>query len=263
MQQGAEMHAFSYPTLAVIDGQPINIATMSAAIAAPIALARAGQGFCFFTLNLDHMVKRRDDPAFLAAYAKADLVSADGAPVAWLARKQREGIVRTTGADLVEPLAIEAAKQGIKIAFFGTTDAVLEAANAHLRSIAPGLEIAHCESPPLGFDPTSAAAEAACARIAASGAQIVFVALGAPKQELFAAHMREKFPGLGFVCIGAALDFFAGAQVRAPEAFQKLGLEWFWRLASNPRRMAKRYALCAAVFASVLIGRDAPRPREA
>lgn len=256
------MNDVLYPDLAIVDGQPINIGTMKDAVAAPIAFARTGRGFCFFTLNLDHMVKRRDDPSFRAAYEKANLVSADGAPVAWLARKQMPDIERTTGADLVKPLAIEAARYGVKIAFFGTTDAVLTASAEALRAIAPGLEIAHLESPPLGFDPTSAAAEAACQRIADSGARIVFVALGAPKQELFAARMSEKFPQLGFICIGAALDFIAGAQVRAPKIFQILGLEWFWRLATNPKRMAKRYALCAAVLASVMFARS-PETREA
>ena len=248
-----------YPDLAVIDGQPINIGTMHDAIAAPIACAKLGRGFSFFTLNLDHVVKRRDDPRFRAAYAKATLVSADGAPVAYLARQQAAGIERTTGADLVQPLCVEAARNSIPIAFFGTSDAVLQKSAEALRALAPGLEIAFMESPPLGFDPTSAAAEAAVARIAQSGARIVFIALGAPKQELFAAHWAEKFPTLGFICIGAALDFIAGTQVRAPRVFQVLGVEWFWRLASNPARMAKRYALCGVVLADLLIS---PRPKK-
>ena len=246
------------PELAVIDGQAINIATMADAVAAPIALARESRGFLFFTLNLDHLVKRRDDPRFRAAYDKATLISADGAPVAWLARRQFPGMARATGADLVIPLAIEAARHGIPIAFFGTTDEVLAKTGAALQAIAPGLIIAHSESPPLGFDPESPAAEAAAARITASGARIVFVALGAPKQELFAAHMAERFPQLGFICIGAALDFIAGAQVRAPGILQKLGLEWVWRLASNPSRMAKRYALCALIMARLVLSPHAP-----
>ena len=252
------MNDILYPDLATVDGQAINIGTLDDAVAAPIALARAGRGFCFFTLNLDHMVKRRNDAAFRMAYEKATLVSADGAPVAWLARKEAPGIARTTGADLVKPLAIAAARAGVPIAFFGTSNSVLEASGNALQALAPGLVIARRESPPLGFDPVSGDAEAACARIAASGARIVLVALGAPKQELFAAHMAERFPQLGFVCIGAALDFIAGTQVRAPKIFQTLGLEWFWRLASNPKRMAKRYALCAGVFASVALGFAAP-----
>jgi N-acetylglucosaminyldiphosphoundecaprenol N-acetyl-beta-D-mannosaminyltransferase len=256
------MNDVLYPDLASIDGQAINIGTLKEAVAAPLAFARTGRGFCFFTFNLDHMVKRRDDAAFRAAYEKANLVSADGAPVAWLARKQAPSIERTTGADLVKPLAIEAARQGVKIAFFGTTDHVLQKSAEALQAIAPGLDIVHRESPPLGFDPTSSAAEAACQRIAESGARIVFVALGAPKQEIFAAKMSEKFPNLGFICIGAALDFIAGTQVRAPKAFQMLGLEWFWRLATNPKRMARRYALCAAVFASVTL-KGSPRASEA
>lgn len=241
------------PELALIDGQMINIASMHDAIATPIALARQNKGFLFFTLNLDHLVKRRDDPRFRSAYDKATLISADGAPVAWLARRQFPTMARATGADLVLPLAIEAANHAVPIAFFGTSDAVLEKSAAALKATAPELEIAFAESPPLGFDPVSPAAEAAAARIAASGARIVFVALGAPKQELFAAHMAERFPQLGFICIGAALDFIAGAQVRAPGILQKLGLEWVWRLASNPARMARRYALCAGIMARLVL----------
>lgn len=255
------MSSESYPVLAAVDGQAINIATMEEAVAAPIAAARAGQGFTFFTLNLDHIVKRRDDPAFRAAYEAATFVSADGAPVALLARRGHPAIRRTTGADLVEPLAAEAAREGVPIGLFGSTAETLALAAQHLAEIAPGLVIAHREAPPMGFDPTSPAAEEAATRLADSGARIVLVALGAPKQELFSAHARQRHPQLGLVCIGAALDFLAGTEKRAPSLMQASGLEWLWRLSANPRRLGRRYAHCARILAELAISPRAPAPR--
>jgi exopolysaccharide biosynthesis WecB/TagA/CpsF family protein len=243
-----------YPELARIDGQAINIATLDQAVEAAMNRARAGRGFRFFTLNLDHLVKRREDARFRAAYRNAELISADGAPVAWLARRQAEGIRRTTGADLVEPLSRAAAEAGIPIALYGSTKDALQRAAEHLAHLAPGLVIAHVEAPPFGFDPTSREAEAAAERIAASGARIVFVALGAPKQELFASHLAARVPGLGLVCIGAALDFLAGTQIRAPLPFRRAGLEWLWRLSTNPTRLAARYARCIAILVALVLG---------
>lgn len=252
------MRQVAFPELARVDGQMINLPTLATAVEAAISRAGTGEGFRLFTLNLDHIVKRRDDAAFRAAYDRAELVSADGAPVAAIARKQAEDIERTTGADLVMPLCAAAARSGIPIALFGSNDETLETSARELTARFPSLIIAHRESPPYGFDPQSETAAAAARRIEASGAKIVFVALGAPKQELFAARMADITPGLGFVCIGAALDFIAGTQDRAPVIFQKTGLEWLWRLGTNPKRMAKRYWLCALVLLSLLTQRSAP-----
>lgn len=242
-----------YPDLATIDGQAITIPTLDAGVVAAITLAKAGRGFRFFTLNLDHIVKLRHDPAFRTAYAGAELVSADGAPVAVLARRQAPGIKRTTGADLVRPLCKKAAELGIPVAFFGSSSETLERSAATLEAEFPGLKIVHREAPPFGFVPTSDAATEATKRLAESGARIVFVALGAPKQEFFAAHAAIHAPDLGMICIGAALDFVAGTQTRAPTLLQNSGFEWLWRLGTNPGRLGKRYALCAGVLVSLIV----------
>ncbi|MCA0399967.1 MAG: WecB/TagA/CpsF family glycosyltransferase [Proteobacteria bacterium] len=250
------------PDLAVIDGQMINIATNEQAVSTIIDRAEDGRGFRFFTLNLDHLVKRRNDRAFRAAYSDAEFVSADGAPVVILARRQGARLERTTGADLVLPVCQEAARRQVPIALFGSSEDVLGKCRAELQRRFPGIAIVHVEAPPFGFDPTSSEAHAAASRIAASGARVVFVALGAPKQELFADEMARHFPQLGFICIGAALDFIVGAQVRAPAFFQRTGLEWLWRLGSNPRRMAYRYLLCLLVLVSLVFTRTHVKPRE-
>ena len=241
------------PTLARIDGQTVNLATRADAIAAMLGAAGAGHGFTLFTLNLDHLVKRRADAAFRAAYARATFVTADGAPVVRLTRAQSPRIQRTTGADLVAPLCRAAAANGVPLYLFGATQSSLDKAALALCAQYPGLAIAGAEAPPFGFDPLSAAADAAAARMAESGARIVLLALGAPKQELFADRAFAQHPGLGFVCIGAALDFISGEQARAPKLFQAIGFEWLWRLGSQPRRLAARYWQCALLLADIAV----------
>jgi exopolysaccharide biosynthesis WecB/TagA/CpsF family protein len=108
-------------------------------------------------------------------------------------------------------------------------------------------------SPSAGFEPASQSAVAYAHQIAASGAKICFVALGAPKQELFAAAALAEAPGVAFVCIGAGLDFLAGVQARAPRWVRAVGAEWLWRLLSNPWRLGRRYLACLMVLPSVLL----------
>lgn len=242
------------PILARVDGWPIHLCDLEAAKARIIEKAKAGCGFTVFTLNLDHLVKLRTTLAFAQAYRTADLVTADGAPVAWLSRFQCAAVTRTTGADLFVPLALAAARERLPVYLFGSTMAVLSQTADTLRAKSEGaIDIAGLSSPSAAFDPEGREADLAIERIAASGARLVFVALGAPKQEVFAARAVAKGCSAGFVCIGAAVDFVAGAQVRAPLLFQRYGLEWAWRLASNPRRLARRYADCARVLFDVAI----------
>lgn len=224
-----------------IDGTLLNLATEEEAVARIVGDAVRGHGGTVFTLNLDHLVKLEENAAFRAAYDQATYVSADGLPVVYMARWAGADITRVTGSDLLVPLSREAAAAGVSVHLFGTTDAVLERAAARLCQEAPGLRIAGMESPPMGFDPKGPAALAAAERIAASGASLCFVALGAPKQELFAHAAAAAAPNVMFLCIGAGLDFLAGEQRRAPVFLQDAGLEWLWRLAEDPRRLTGRY----------------------
>lgn len=241
------------PDLAVVDGWRINVATLDEAVEEIAAAAEARLGFTVFTLNLDHLVKLRRHDGFRQAYAAGDFVTADGAPVAALARRQHARVERTTGADLAVPLAREAARRGLPVYLFGTTFDVLARVGRDLGDLANGrLDIAGSEAPEADFDPDGPTAGAAIERIAASGARLCFVALGAPKQELFAARAKASGVRCGFVCVGAALDFLAGKQRRAPRLLRDWSLEWLWRLATSPRRLAGRYALSALVLADIV-----------
>lgn len=231
--------------IAVIDAARVNIGKQADLVHLVTFDALTGRGGTVFTLNLDHLVKMEHDPAFRAAYDQATYVSADGAPVVAMARRQGAQLVRVTGADLVRPLCGAAALARIPVHFFGTTPITLATTETVLRCEFPRLIVAGLESPPFGFSPFGIEARAAAERIASSGARICFVALGAPKQEIFAEFARRWAPGVTFVCIGAALDFIGGSQRRAPEPLQAAGLEWLWRLIHNPRRLARRYVLSA------------------
>lgn len=240
--------------LARIDGWPITSANLDGVILDIIDRARRNQNFTVFTLNLDHLVKLRRFAAFRAAYAEADIVTADGAPIAWLARHQNARVTRTTGADLVLPLVDAAAAAGLGIFLFGTSPDVMARAGRDLSERSDGLlDICGTLAPTETFDPEGPEADSAIETIRASGASIVFVALGAPKQEVFAARIKAKGVPCGVICVGAALDFLAGKQVRAPESMRNSGFEWLWRLATNPRRFARRYAECAGVLFDLVV----------
>jgi exopolysaccharide biosynthesis WecB/TagA/CpsF family protein len=240
--------------LAKIDGWPVNTTNLDAAIDAILSAAKAAQPLTVFTLNLDHLVKLRSNEKFRDAYRSAGVVTADGAPVAWLARFQNAKVKRATGADMVVPLADAAAEARLPVFLFGSTSEVLTSAARRFGEQTDGLlDIAGICAPPFGFDPDGPEADAVIEGIRRSGAKICFVALGAPKQEIFAERARRSGVGCVMVCIGAALDFLAGAQTRAPKAVRSVGLEWAWRLVTNPRRLAKRYADCAALFASIVV----------
>jgi exopolysaccharide biosynthesis WecB/TagA/CpsF family protein len=213
-----------------------------------------------FTLNLDHIVKLRKDARFRAAYARADLITADGFPIVIACRLQGKRVGRVAGSDLIAPITAEVARSGKSIYLFGSNLQVLNKASRVLCERHAGLTIAGMFAPPQGFDPTSEDASRCIAAIAGSGADLCFVALGAPKQELFADHGKSFLPNVSFVCIGAGLDFIAGAQMRAPQWMQRSGLEWLWRAASDPQRLLYRYLLCMAALPG-LLARAALVPR--
>jgi exopolysaccharide biosynthesis WecB/TagA/CpsF family protein len=213
----------------------------------------AGQGFALATLNLDHLVKLRADPAFAAAYAAQDIVTADGNPVVWLARLSGQQIDLIPGADLVVPTAGLAARRGVSVALFGSTADTLDAAAATLKAIHPELVIAARIAPPMGFDPTGPTARAMLEQVVASGAGLCFLALGAPRQERLAALARVVAPRVGFLSVGAALDFLGGEQSRAPLWVRRLALEWLWRLLSDPRRLGLRYLRSALILPGLMV----------
>jgi N-acetylglucosaminyldiphosphoundecaprenol N-acetyl-beta-D-mannosaminyltransferase len=237
----------------------ITTPTRSALLTQIEALLAARQGFALATLNLDHLVKLSRDAAFRTAYAAQTHVVADGNPVVWLQRLARHPVELVPGSELITPLVALAARLGVPVALLGATEATLAAAAARLEADHPGLRVVARIAPPQGFDPGGPDGEAALNQLAASGARLCFLALGAPKQEILAARGRTVLPQMGFVSIGAGLDFIAGSQTRAPLWVRRIAMEWLWRMALNPRRLARRYLDCALILPGLTRGAWAAR----
>ena len=231
----------------------VTLPDRDALLAAVGARLAEGRGFALATINLDHLVKLGRDASFRAAYAAQDMVVADGNPIVWLSRLARRPVSLVPGSDLVLPLIEVAARAGRPVAILGTTDAALAAASARIAADVPGVTFGPLISPPLGFDPEGASAQAMLARIAALGPCLCLIALGAPKQERLAALGRRLAPQAGFASVGAGIDFLAGHQTRAPAWVRHLALEWLWRALSSPRRLIPRYAACAAILPGQVI----------
>ena len=212
------------------------------------------KGFAVATLNLDHIVKLYRNKRYREAYISHTHVVADGNPVVWLCRLSgRSNITLVPGSELIEPLAELAIRKEAALAFLGSTERVLDSAAAKLKTKYRSMNIAACIAPPMDFDPEGEMADAMLDELAASGARICLLALGSPKQEILAARGILRHPHLGFVSIGAGLDFIAGQQIRAPILLRRFALEWFWRLATNPRRLFFRYLNCAAILPRLAI----------
>jgi exopolysaccharide biosynthesis WecB/TagA/CpsF family protein len=229
-----------------VDGVTINVSSLPEAVSSIVAAAQQGGSFSVCTLNLDHVVQLQRRSDFRAAYRRARFVTADGFPIVMLGRLLGTRIHRTTVADLVEPICHQAQRRGLPIYMLGSNSDTLAATAKRLSERFKGLQVAGYHSPGSNFDPYSEEADHAIESIRASGAKLCFVALGAPRQELFAARCLDQLDGTGLLCIGAALDFLAGTKRRAPAITQKVGLEWAWRMLREPRRLGPRYARCLA-----------------
>lgn len=215
----------------------------------------AAPGTCLVvTPNIDHIVRLESDAAFRAAYERADLVFADGWPVVLAARLHgAKGARRVTGSDLVTSLSAEAARRGLGVAFVGGAPGAAQGAASTLREAYPTLKVVAVEPAPRSQIDDPPGVAFLRQRLADSRADIVFLALGTPRQEVFAQqHLMDL--GLGaVVCIGAGLDFLSGAQRRAPYLWRKVGLEWLYRLLREPRRLGPRYVAAAPRFLLLML----------
>lgn len=240
----------------------VNTAAQADFLTDVAAHFRDGKGFTVATLNLDHVVKIRRDTAFRDAYTRHSHITADGNPIVWLSRLSGQKVDLIPGSELIEPVIDIAARMDMPVALLGTTEAALSRTAAKLRDMYPGLRLVAQISPPMGFDPDGPQADACIETLKQSGARLCFLALGAPKQEIFAIHASAALPETGFMSIGAGLDFISGDQVRAPVWVRRLSAEWLWRLMKNPRRLAARYGACILIlprlFMSALRTRHLP-----
>ncbi|HYB98189.1 MAG TPA: WecB/TagA/CpsF family glycosyltransferase [Candidatus Limnocylindrales bacterium] len=199
---------------------------------------RIGRYVCVCTVHM--VMEGYDDPAFQDVVNGADLVTADGVPLVWCLRLLGlRDATRVHGPWLLPFLCEQAARRGVPVGFYGGEDDVMRDLLAELRRRAPGLQIAYSYCPP--FRPLTAEEDAAVvADIRSSGARILFVGLGCPRQERWMAQHRSRLD-IVMLGVGAAFDFVSGHKREAPMWMQQLGLGWLFRLLCEPRRLWRRY----------------------
>jgi N-acetylglucosaminyldiphosphoundecaprenol N-acetyl-beta-D-mannosaminyltransferase len=221
-------------------GSRIDATSLDGAITQILEWARARASKMVCIANVHMVMEAYDSPEFRTILNASDLNTSDGMPLVWVMRKLGlKGQTRVAGPDLLVPLCEAAARSGISIGLYGGTEDTLVLLRQKLQSVLPDLRIAYAYSPPFRVL-TEDEIDQIKRSIEESGCGILFVGLGCPKQELWMAAHRGSIlcPMVG---VGAAFDFLAGTVKRAPTWMQKAGLEWLFRLISDPKRLAKRY----------------------
>lgn len=238
---------------------PIDVVTFGGALARIEELIAARKGGYVVTPNIDHVVLAETNTAFRDSYTNASLSLVDGQPLVWASRMLGQALPeKISGADLILPLMERAAQQKWRVYFMGAGPGVAEKA-AEVVQKRYGTDVVGCDSPRVSVDPDAAENAAPLAKLKASKPDIVLVALGAPKQEVWMHRCAPQYaPAVAFG-IGAGLDFIAGTVKRAPPWMSKNGLEWAYRLSREPRRMWRRYLVNDPKFLLIL-ARTLKRP---
>jgi N-acetylglucosaminyldiphosphoundecaprenol N-acetyl-beta-D-mannosaminyltransferase len=244
-----------------IAGVPVDALTQAEAIAWVLQRARAGGPPAYVvTPNAHHAGLLRDSARFRRAYDSAGLSVADGVSLVWASRVLGAPLpARVPGVDLFEAVCEAAAGTGLRVFLLGGRPGAAEGAARALRKSYPGLEVAGTYCPPVGFEADATESRRVADAVRAAAPHVLFVALGAPKQEVWLQdHLAELGVPVG-VGVGAAFDFVSGQVRRAPPWMRRVGLEWLFRVMVEPRRLWKRYAvyntrLVALVFRQRLGG---------
>lgn len=203
--------------------------------------------------NVHSVISANADPELKLALSTADICTPDGAPLAWLMRKIGwPNQQRINGPDLMWKLLRQAEQLKVPIFLLGSTESTLKELEKKLLIAFPRSTLVGVVSPP--FHPmTTKEDDELIALILASGARILFVGLGCPKQEKWMATHRQRLP-MVMVGVGAAFDYHAGTLERAPIFWQRAGLEWLYRLAMEPKRLGRRYLITNTLFLLALPG---------
>jgi N-acetylglucosaminyldiphosphoundecaprenol N-acetyl-beta-D-mannosaminyltransferase len=233
-------------------GTRIDVLTLGEAASDIVEWARLGESKYVCVANVYNVMLARAEPRFQSITNHASLVTCDGMPIRWIQRsrgfRQAE---RVYGPDLMLLVAERCSSDGIPVALYGGTESAISALEAHLVQRFPAIRIAFRLSPPFqSFDHSPQPQTAT--ELANSGARVVFVGLGTPKQDHWMAANSPGFPGV-MIGVGAAFDFLSGAKRQAPRWMMDTGLEWLFRLLTEPRRLWRRYFYSVPPFILLLL----------
>jgi N-acetylglucosaminyldiphosphoundecaprenol N-acetyl-beta-D-mannosaminyltransferase len=223
-----------------IIGTCVNLTSYSEATRNVLDWSMRGESRTICAANVHMLMEAYDSVQYRDVLNQADLVTPDGMPLVWMLRlKGAKGQTRVYGPTLMLHVLEQAAREQIPVGFYGSAPQTLELLIARLEERFPGLKVVYAFSPPFRalneLESTQVTAE-----IVKSGARILFVGLGCPKQETWMAEHKGKIPAV-MLGVGAAFDFHAGIKRQSPLILQKLGLEWLFRLIQEPKRLWRRY----------------------
>jgi N-acetylglucosaminyldiphosphoundecaprenol N-acetyl-beta-D-mannosaminyltransferase len=265
MAEPRELSADNLPTVD-LHGLVVHAVTESEAVAYIVSQARAGIGGWVVTHNLDHLRRACRDPEVLDLYASADLRVGDGMALVWASWLQGTPLPeRVAGSNMIHSLTEAASNSGLRVFFLGGDPGTAESAASRLRDRYPQLLVAGTACPQVGFESRPADVEALMQQLTAARPDLVYVALGSPKQEQVIDRVRAAQPLAWWLGVGISFSFVAGTVRRAPRWMQWCGLEWLHRLAQEPGRLFRRYVIeglpfAARLFTSCAVRRIRRRP---
>ncbi len=218
----------------------INIVNYRLAVGMIKKWARLSESRYVCAANVHMLMEAHDSPEFMYVISQADLVTPDGMPLVWLMRaKGQRRQSRVYGPTLMLHVLEAAARENLPVGFYGSRPDALDALGKRMQARYMGLRVDFSCSPPFR-ELTREEDLAIIEQINQSGVRILFVGLGCPKQEVWMAEHRGRVKAV-MIGVGAAFDFHAGVKPQAPVWMQMLGLEWLFRLSTEPRRLWKRY----------------------
>lgn len=212
-----------------------------------------GEGGWVLTPNLDILRRYKNDRSFRELVSETNLRLVDGMPLVWASRLAGVPVPeRVPGSSLVISLAEALAAEGRSLYLLGGEAGAAEGAAAELVERFPGLRVCGTHCPPMGFETDPSAMAEIERRLGEAEPDVVYVALGSPKQERLIASLRERHPRAWWLGVGVSLSFLSGQLKRAPRWMQRCGLEWAHRLRNEPRRLYRRYLRQGLPFAAML-----------
>ena len=217
-------------------GVPVDRVTMADCMARIEGFIKAGTPHLIVTADASGIVQAQTDPALLDLYTDADLVTPDSAGVLWAAKRQGQPLTeRVSGVDIVDRVCRRSSEQGWRIYFLGAAPGVAEQAAERMRLKHPGCNIVGTRH---GFFPPESD-QVVAAEVALAKPDVLFVGMGIPRQEKFIRATQDIIGAKAALGVGGSFDVFSGKVKRAPKSFQRLKLEWLWRLAQNPKKIGK------------------------
>lgn len=243
-----------------LEGVHLHAIDETQCVATVLDASLAGRGGWIVTPNLDHLRRLLRDESLRARYDRADLVVADGMPLVWACRLQKTPLPgRVSGSDLIVSLSRAAAERGLSVFFLGGDPGTAEAASLRLCALFENLRVAGVCCPAPGFEHRLDEIEQLTAQLVEARPDMIFVALGSPKQEALIERLRSSLPAAWWMGVGISFSFVAGRVKRAPAWMRKIGCEWLHRMAQEPRRLARRYLIDGVPFGAALMARSALR----